>query len=170
MEKEVLSLAECRLSTGFKVIKSASIWQITYNGHKVLDIDEIEDIFGGKTVPTGCAPDDHLIIRDAFVFRLGHSRDLVQAFGIIRGDNNQAIGLQRLIFYPRDGRIKLHSLNEPNQFGTQFGRKGDLRYRWCFNPHGKNLWHRSGNHRGGAFFACETADPAYGSTQYRINF
>lgn len=170
MEKEVLSVtAECRLSPGFSVIKAEHVWQITYQGRKVYDISDIRDLFGGKKVPTECDADDTLVLQDAFVFRVGWKRDLVVAFGVIRDANNKAIGLQRLNFFPRDGRIYLHRLN-PNQFGTQFGRKGDLKLRWCWDHHGGDLWWNSHDHRKGDFLACSTTDASYGSTQERIMF
>lgn len=88
--------------------------------------------------------DDVTITNDIIAVRHGRKRDLLRLYGVTRDGLGNVESLSMITFTPRDGE-DAHLLNAEGDIIFTYGRKHDLKTRFCFS-NGK--WFRSeGNWR-----------------------
>src|SRR5690606_15034536 len=151
------------------VEKSPTAFNLLYRGALVYGLQGRSlrnATYGGKEPDLSC----ELVhsTNDMIAWVLGHQKDLLIAFGIIR-EGGEVTAVQRLIWFPHDGRFNPIRLMPNHEILVRYGRKNDLNTRICWNPTSTRTWAFSGNHRVASPGPCEPGAAPYNPTQRRID-
>ena len=152
----------CQLKTpGFSVELMPTAYTILFDGkplHRISGNDLLHEIFGGKRPHTDCAA-----IHSTpcfFAILVGWKRDLLLAFGPIRGGRGE-ISLNVMRWFPHDatfGAVRAAS----RDLEIIHGHQRDRLMHACWNQRADDRWHFGSGLRGGP---CNADSPFGGASQ-----
>lgn len=149
---------------GFSVDKSEGAFRLNYRGVAVYEVSGNtlkHPVYGGRTVDTSC--DLVKSSGEMITWVVGHQRDLLIAFGMVR-ENGRVVGVNRLIWFPHDGSFQSFEVRPNHEVLIKHGRKGDLHSRICWNSSNDARW-RFSFRRGGSSIP-DACNPDPGSVSY----
>lgn len=148
-------VGDCPLGNGMKVVKTNK-WSIQYAGEEIAVIppSELDSIFGGKPANLKC--DDIYYSFDTVAFVVGHQHDLFLAYGLLRNDKNEVIGISKLHYYPHDAMMGVSNTSawSTSTYYLTYGRERNYHATLCWNSalskNPNHTWlHNADHHNGG---------------------